>query len=89
MIFKTKNILITYSEIKFIHLLKKTREEKEKLSLILIQTAKAECDQRLCCFDLYDMSLVMRKPAFYKCENKDTDQLRSNCKLISAFVFAT
>ena len=25
------------------------------------------------------MSLVMRKPAFCICENKDPDQLRSNC----------
>ena len=25
------------------------------------------------------MSLVMRKPAFCICENKDADQLRSNC----------
>ena len=24
------------------------------------------------------LSHVMRKPTFYKCENKDTDQLRSN-----------
>ena len=47
---------------------------------------------------LHRMSLVMRKPAFCICENKDTDQLRSNCaadqrscavtaQLISAFVF--
>ena len=45
------------------------------------------------------MSLVMRKPAFCICENKDADQLRGNregdlsfavtAKLISAFVFAT
>ena len=27
----------------------------------------------------YDLSLVMRKPAFCICENKDADQLRSNC----------
>ena len=26
-----------------------------------------------------DMSLVVRKPAFCICENKDADQLRSNC----------
>ena len=25
------------------------------------------------------MSLIMRKPAFCICENKDADQLRSNC----------
>ena len=35
------------------------------------------------------MSLVMRKPAFCICENKDADQLRGFAKLISAFVFAT
>ena len=35
------------------------------------------------------LSLVMRKPAFCICENKDADQLRGNAKLISAFVFAT
>ena len=35
------------------------------------------------------MSLVMRKPDFCICENKDADQLRSNtAQLISAFVFA-
>ena len=28
--------------------------------------------------DLYKMSLVMRKPAFCICENKDADQLRGN-----------
>ena len=39
------------------------------------------------------LSLVVRKLAFYICENKGADQLRSNCtvtaQLISAFVFAT
>ena len=35
------------------------------------------------------MSLVMRKPAFFICENKDADQLRGTAKLISAFIFAT
>ena len=35
------------------------------------------------------MSLVVRKPAFCICENKDADQLRGNAMLISAFVFAT
>ena len=28
---------------------------------------------------MHDMSLVMRKPAYFICENKDADQLRSNC----------
>ena len=38
----------------------------------------------------YIMSLVMRKPAFCICENKDADQLRGNtAKLICVFVFAT
>ena len=32
------------------------------------------------------MSRVMRKPAFYLCENKEADQLISNCTF--AFVFA-
>ena len=36
----------------------------------------------------HKMSLVMRKPAFCICENKDADQLRGKAKLISAFVFA-
>ena len=27
-----------------------------------------------------DLSLVMRKPAFPICENKDADQLRGNCE---------
>ena len=31
----------------------------------------------------------VRNPAFCICENRGTDQLRSNCMLISAFVFAT
>ena len=29
---------------------------------------------------LYKMSLVMRKPAFCICENKDADQLRGDCE---------
>ena len=43
----------------------------------------------------YKLSLIMRKPAFCICENKDADQLRGyqisfavTAKLISAFVFA-
>ena len=32
----------------------------------------------------YNLSLVVRKPAFCICENKDANQLRSNC----VFVFA-
>ena len=38
---------------------------------------------------LLKLSLVMRKPAFSICENKDADQLRGTAKLICAFVFAT
>ena len=34
------------------------------------------------------MSRIMRKPAFYICENKSADQLRSTVQLISTFVFA-
>ena len=30
-------------------------------------------------FGLY-LSLIMRKPAFCICENKDADQLRGNCE---------
>ena len=45
-------------------------------------------------FDYLEMSRLMRKPTICICENKDADQLRSNCdavtaKLISAFIFAT
>ena len=35
------------------------------------------------------MNLIMRKPDFCICENKDADQLPGNVKLISAFVFTT
>ena len=35
------------------------------------------------------MSLVMRKPAFCICENKDADQLRSDREADQPFVFAT
>ena len=34
------------------------------------------------------MSLVMRKPDFCICENKDADQLAVTAKLICVFVFA-
>ena len=30
--------------------------------------------------DIGHLSLVMRKPAFCICENKDADQLRGNCE---------
>ena len=33
----------------------------------------------ICTFAPSHMSLVIRKPAFCICENKDADQLRSNC----------
>ena len=35
-------------------------------------------DSRRGCF--YDMSRIMTKPDFCLCENKDTDQFRSNCE---------
>ena len=41
------------------------------------------------CSTCYNMSLVMRKLDFCKCENKDADQLRSNCKGDQRLVFAT
>ena len=37
----------------------------------------------------YLMSLVMRKPFFCVCENKDADQLRGNREADHAFVLAT
>ena len=39
-------------------------------------------------FGAYNLSLVVRTPAFCICENKDTDQLPVTSKLISAFDFA-
>ena len=46
----------------------------------MIKCFKASC--RTTSDSVFDselhMSLVMRKPAFCKCENKDTDQLRGN-----------
>ena len=33
------------------------------------------------------MSLVVRKPAFCICENKDADQLRSNCAVDQRLCF--
>ena len=46
----------------------------------------------LCCTEeeircVFDMSLVVRKPAFCLCENKDADQLRSNCAADQRFCF--
>ena len=35
----------------------------------------------------HDMSLVMRKPAFCICENKDPDQLCSNCPAYQRLYF--
>ena len=37
----------------------------------------------------FHLSLVVRKPAFRICENKDADQLHGYRELISIFVFAT
>ena len=36
--------------------------------------------QFLLTLHLYEMSRVVRKPAFCICENKDADQLRGNCE---------
>ena len=36
------------------------------------------CQFPIVCAD--NLSLVMRKPAFCICENKDADQLRGNCE---------
>ena len=36
-----------------------------------------------------DMSRCTRKPTICLCENKDADQLRSNCEADQRFVFAT
>ena len=45
-----------------------------------ISTIKVECRSRGSDIGMYlYLSLVMRKPAFCICENKDTDQLRNNC----------
>ena len=37
---------------------------------------------------VYDMSCVMRKAVFKICENKDADQLRSNCAADQRLFFA-
>ena len=37
----------------------------------------------------FHMSLVIRKPAFCICENKDADQFRGDREADHAFVFAT
>ena len=38
---------------------------------------------------ILNLSLVMRKPVFCICENKDADQLRGNSEADQLFVFAT
>ena len=38
-------------------------------------------------YHLPNMSLVVRKPAFCICENKDADLLRSNCAADQRFCF--
>ena len=39
-------------------------------------------------FNLHNLSLVMKKTFFCKCENKDADQLRSYCKADQRLCFA-
>ena len=41
------------------------------------------------CIKCLKMSLVVRKPAFCICENKDADQLRSNCTADQRLSFPT
>ena len=51
----------------------------EKISLILKMVNEKRKKQTCFWFlPVNKMSLVMRKPAFCICENKDADQLRSN-----------
>ena len=38
---------------------------------------------------LDNLSHIVRKPEFCRCENKGADQLRSNCEADHAFVFGT
>ena len=45
--------------------------------MFLAFTLFEEKKSKLICIDKY-LSLVMRKPAFFICENKDADQLRGN-----------
>ena len=40
---------------------------------------RADKDLIICCKFLRYMSHVVRKPAFCICDNKDADQLRSDC----------
>ena len=54
----------------------------EDRTLVLIASGPGHClpftIHTVLLFACY-LSLVMRKPAFCICENKDADQLRSNC----------
>ena len=45
-----------------------------------LQVRTLNCDTDELRHLIYNMSLVMVKPAFCICENKDTDQLRGNCE---------
>ena len=55
-----------------------------RLSVTLYRCVKVKCEgcdiHGYAVFNIYEMSRVMRKPDFRLCENKDADQLRSNCE---------
>ena len=71
------------------------RDKQKRSSNFLMMAPLVQLDScvrhilsRVVCLVHVHLSLVMRKPAFCICENKDADQLRGTAKLISAFVFA-
>ena len=49
------------------------------LALLKLGVAKTVSSHIVMITCLYHVSRVMRKPDFCLCENKDADQLRSNC----------
>ena len=53
--------------------------------MILYQVILCYTEEEIRC--VFDMNLVVRKPAFCLCENKDADQLRSNCAADQRFCF--
>ena len=48
------------------------------LPIVRFDTPHVPATHTFCCYKEFNMSHVMRKPAFCICENKDADQLRSN-----------
>ena len=60
-----------------LYILKNLPEMKEKLPWFPFYT-----------YHMYHVSLVMRKPAFCICENKDADQLRGNCEADQRLCFS-